>query len=110
MTTPTQTPKSIHELYTFYLSAAHVKDPRTVTISKAEIRNVYNAKAMKELPEVVIHFSDARRSLKCNKTQVEALWTITGSDDLTKWAGVKITLEKVATKASKFTIKITKAE
>lgn len=103
-------PKTIHDLYTFYLSATHITTPRTVTIDQAVIKLVYNAKAMKELPEVVIHFSDARRSLKCNKTQVETLWDLTGTDDYTKWSGVKIVLSKAPTKGGKFTIKISKPE
>lgn len=111
MTTPNPTqPQTIHDLYTFYLSAAHIDKPRTVTISQATIKPVYNAKAMKELPEMVLHFSDARRSLKLNKTQAEDLWDLTGTDDHSKWSGVKITLSKVPTKGGKFTIKISKPE
>ena len=109
-TQPQPEPKTIHDLYTFYLSAVHITTPRTVTISLAIITMVYNAKAMKELPEVVIHISDARRSLKCNKTQVESLWDLTGTDDYSKWTGVKITLSKAPTKGGKFTIKISKPE
>jgi hypothetical protein len=111
MTTPTPQPKTVHHLFTFYLSPAHIDKPATVTIDSADIREVFNDKAGKELPALVIHFRDARRSLKCNKTQAESIWQITGTDDHTKWAGTRVTLTKVPTKrGGKFTIKITKPE
>ena len=110
MTTQPQ-PQTVHHLFTFYLSQAHIDKPTTVTIDSADIRGVFNDKAGKEIPSLVIHFRDARRSLKCNKTQAEALWTITGTDDHTKWPGTRVTLSKEPTKrGGKFTIKISKPE
>ena len=108
----TQPPtRTIHDLYTFYLSPAHIDKPRTVTISQVEITEIYNEKANKDLPGIVVHFSDARRSLKLNKTQTAALWEIAGTDDYTKWAGQRVTLTKEPTKrGGKFTIKISKPE
>jgi hypothetical protein len=105
--------RSIHDIYTFYLSPAHLEEGMTYerTIDQAVIKAVYDDKANKEIEKPVIHFKDARRSLKCNKTQTEALWTITGTDDLTKWAGIRIALSKEKTKrGGKFTIKISKPE
>lgn len=107
----TTQPQTLHHLFTFYLSPAHIDQPRTVTIDSAEIRQIYNDKAGKELPGMVIHFREARRSLKVNKTQAEAIWTITGTDDHTKWTGARVTLTKVPTKrGGKSTIEITKAQ
>ena len=106
-----RTSASIHELYTFYLSPAHLDadKPYTVTIGKAVITDVFDDKAGKELPRMVLHFTDARRSLKCNKTQIQAIWDITGTDDHTKCTGTRITMSKEPTKrGGKFTIKITK--
>jgi peptidyl-tRNA hydrolase len=110
--TPNPTPKSIHDLYTFYLSPAHLdgKGKVTATIAEAVIKPIYNAIAKKDLYETVLHFSDRRRSLKCNKTQVESLWEIAETDDHAKWAGIKICLERIPANAGKFTIKITKPE
>ena len=109
MNTQTQTPpQSIHELYTFYLSPSHVDKPRTVTIANAEIKMIFNSIMNKEKPEIILHFSDARRSLKCNKTQTEAMWDITSTDDHTKWAGVRVTLSTAKTKSGKITIVISK--
>lgn len=113
MTTPTPQPKTaagIHALYTFYLSPAHVDKPYNVTVGLAEIKGIFNSIANKELPAVILHFSDARRSLKLNKTQTEAMWDITGTDDITKWAGTKITLSTKKTKSGKITIVISKPE
>lgn len=115
MTTPTPTPTrsaaTIHDIYTFYLKAVHIDKPYTVTIDSVVIKPVYNAFADKDIDEIIIHFSDARRSLKCNKTHTEKLWDITGTDDHTKWAGTRITLSKEPTKrGGKFTIKISKPE
>lgn len=107
MTTPT--PKSIHALYTFYLSPAHVDKPATVTIDCADIRQIFNSITNKNEDCLVVHFSDARRSLKCNKTQTAALWDITGTDDYTKWTGTRITLSPAKSKSGKNTIKIEKA-
>lgn len=107
----TTQPQTIHHLFTFYLSPAHIEKPVTVTIDSADIRQIFNDKAGKELPGLVIHFRDARRSMKINKTQAEALWKITGTDDHTKWAGTKITLTKIPTKrGGKFTIEISKPQ
>lgn len=111
MTTPTPQPQTVHHLFTFYLSPAHIDKPATVTIDSADIRGVFNDKAGKELPALVIHFRDARRSLKCNKTQVEQLWQITGTDDHTKWTDARVMLTKEpAKRGGKFTIKISKPE
>ena len=113
MTTQTKpAPKSIHELHTFYLSQAHLenKGQVTATIDKAVMTEVFNTKKNREEWELVIHFSDRRRSLKTNKTQQEALWTITGTDDHTKWTGTKVILERVPARGGKFTIQISKAE
>lgn len=108
----TQTPpRTIHDLFVFYLNAAHIDKPRTVTVDKAEIYEIYNEKANKDLPGIVLHFKDARRSLKLNKTQTAAMWEITGTDDHTKWTGQRVTLTKEPTKrGGNFTIKLTKPE
>ena len=112
MNTQNQT-QSIHDLYTFYLSPTHLegKGARTVTISQAVIKEVFNSIQNRDVPEVVLHFKEARRSLKCNKTQTEAMWDITGTDDHTQWTGTRVILERVPTKrGGKFTIQISKAE
>ena len=108
--TPTNDPQSIHDIYTFYLSPVHLGEtPRTVTIDIAVIKPVFNAQLNREVPQVVIHFKDARRSLKANKTQIQQLWDITGTDDHTKWAGTRVMLTKKPTKrGGKFTIEISK--
>jgi len=109
MTTPTpNTTPTIHSLYTFYLSPAHLenKGKVTATIAQAEIRPIFNSITKQDEQALTLHFSDRRRSLKCNKTQTETLWTITGTDDHTKWAGTQITLERVKSKSGKYTIKI----
>jgi hypothetical protein len=109
-TQPPTAPKSIHELNTFYLSPAHLenKGKVTATIDKAVITEIFNSIETRNKWEMVIHFSDRRRSLKTNKTQQEALWTITGTDDHTKWAGTPVILERVPARGGKFTIKISK--
>lgn len=107
----TTNPASIHDLFTFYLKADHIDQPRTVTIDHVTIKPVFDDKAGKELPAIVVHFKDARRSLKLNKTQTATLWEITGTDDHTKWNGIRVTLSKEPTKrGGKFTIKISKPE
>ena len=110
MTPQTQNkPQSIHEVFTFYLSPAHVEGhPRTVTVKSVTADMIYNAQAKKELPAIVLHFTDARRSLKLNKTQAEAMWTITGTDDFHKWTGHKIHLATAPAGNGKMTIKISK--
>ena len=115
MTNPTPTqPRSaatIHDIYTFYLSPAHIDKPYTVTIGGVVIKPVYNAQLNRDIDSIVIHFSDAKRSLKANKTHVESIWEITGTDDYTKWTGTRITLSKEpAKRGGKFTIKISKPE
>ena len=110
MTTNTN-PQTIHDLYTFYLSPAHVGDkPRTVTIDSAVIREVYSAQLNRNISALVVHFKDARRSLKLNRTQTEDLWELTGTDDHTKWSGTRVTLSTAKTKGGKITIVISKPE
>lgn len=102
---------TIHDLYTFYLSPAHVgENVRTVTIDRAEIKMIFNSIEKREKPELVLHFKDARRSLRCNKTQTETLWDITGTDDYTKWNGTRVTLSTAKTRSGKITIVISKPE
>lgn len=103
--------RSIHDLYTFYLKPAHLEQPRTVTIDQVTIKPVYNPQLNQHVDSLVIHFKDARRSLKANKTHTEALWDITGTDDISKWIGVRVVLSKEPTKrGGKFTIKVSKPE
>ena len=104
--TTNPTPTSIHDLYTFYLSPAHIDKPRTVTIESATIKNVFSAQMNRDIPAIVVHFKDARRSLKLNRTQTESLWDITGTDDHTKWSGARVTLSTAKTKGGKITIVI----
>ena len=113
MTTQPEPVRSIHDRFTFYLSPVHLEEGKKypVTIAQALIKPVFNSITQREQDEIVVHFSDARRSLKCNKTQVEKIWDITDTDDLTKWAGAKIILERVPTKrGGKYTINISAPE
>lgn len=103
-------PRSIHDLFTFYLSARHIDGPRTVTVDSVVIVPVYDPKKNQHVDSLVVHFKDARRSLKANKTQAAALWEIAGSDDYTRWVGVRVVLSKEPTRGGKFTIKISKPE
>jgi hypothetical protein len=104
-------PKSIHDLFTFYLSADHIDQPRTVTVDVVTIKEVYSPQLNANVPSLVIHFKDARRSLKANKTHAAAMWEITGTDDYTKWTGARVTLSKEPTKrGGKFTVKISKPD
>jgi len=104
--------RNIHDIYTFYLSADHLEEGKLypLTIAEAVIKPIFNVHANKDLDELVLHFKEARRSLKCNKTQVETLWDLTGTDDHTQWKNVKIILEKVPARGGKKTIKISKPE
>jgi len=109
MNTPTpNTTPSIHSLYTFFLKPAHLngKGKVTATIAQAEIKPLFNSITNRDQDELILHFSDRRRSLKCNKTQTEALWDIVGTDDHTKWTGTAITLEYFKARGGKYTIKI----
>lgn len=107
MPTSTQTP---YDLFTFYLKAAHLRDqPRTVTIESAVVMDVFNPGLNKNVPSIVLHFKDARRSLKLNKTQAEAMMQIAG-ETIVGWAGVQITLTPGKTKSGKETITITSAK
>jgi len=104
-----QTPKTAYDVFTFYLSPSHITEPRTVTIEKVEIKELYSSFEGQSVPAMIVHFHKARRVLKLNKTQALALMDITGTDDHTKWAGTTVTLSKVKIKGGKETIKIEKA-
>lgn len=101
---------TIHDVYTFYLKADHIPEPATVKISKAEIKPVYNPNSGKDENQILVHFEGARRVLAASKTQANDLWEIAGSDDTSKWAGLRVTLTRAKARNGKMTIKITKAE
>lgn len=110
MSTQPNSIQSVYDVFTFYLKADHLKDQaRTVTVDSVSILPVFNPGLNKNVDSVVMHFSDARRSLKLNKTQCEALMQITGSDDFVKWSGMKVILTPARSKSGKNTIAISKA-
>lgn len=109
---PQQTPKpdnrTPYDVFTFYLAPAHITKPTTLTILKAEIKDIFNPHTGEDEPALVIWFEKAHRALKVNKTQTEKLFEITGTDDHTKWKGAKVVLSPGIAKSKKKTIDISK--
>lgn len=70
-----------------YLKAADLQGRRVqVVIEKVEMEDIGGDN------KPVVHFQGKDRGLVLNKTNANAIWGLTGSDDTEDWAGVAITL------------------
>jgi hypothetical protein len=67
--------------------------PRIMTIKEVTVE-VFKSKGPDKPDEkkLVLRFLEDERGCVCSKTRAEAVETITGTDDYTKWAGTKIEL------------------
>ena len=98
-----------YDFFVFYLEAVHLAGKaRTVTIDRVTVEQVFNPRINANVPSIVVHFKDARRSLKLNKTQAEALMELTGKEEFEAWTGTRVTLTPTETKNHKLTITISK--
>ena len=95
-------------VYEFYVEAADLKGkPATLTIESAAVRPVFNPRAKKNEDRVVVTFHRALRKLCLNKTQAEALISLTGTDEIEKWSGAVVVLLPDRSPNGKDTIKVT---
>lgn len=76
-----------------WLKPAHIQGKRPrVAIEAVTVEPLYNPRTRREEPRLVLSFHAKTLRLVCNKTQAEALATITGTDDYTRWPGHEIVL------------------
>lgn len=102
------TPETPYGLFTFFLSAEHLKGKsHTVTIKEVELMDIWDPRMKAKVTHVVLRFDKAQRVLKCNKTHLEALMTITGKEKFKEWEGAQITLTPARSSNGKDTITIT---
>ncbi|KKN03851.1 hypothetical protein LCGC14_1103580 [marine sediment metagenome] len=67
------------------------KHPRVV-IESVCIEQLYNPRNRKPEPRIVISFHNKTLRLICNKTQAQAIATITGTEVIEEWRGHEIVL------------------
>ena len=96
---------SVHDLFTFYLNAEHLKgQTRQAYIESVTVEELWSANLRKKVPALVVRFAGKKLVLACNKTQAGALMKITGTDDFEKWAGWSVLLKPVQAPNGKQTI------
>ncbi len=76
-----------------WLKAEHLQGKRpTVTIQTVTIEKLFNPRSRKEEPRLILSFFKKELRLPVNKTQAEALATITRTDDYLLWHGCQAVL------------------
>lgn len=82
-----------------WLKAAHLilADGRrpilAVTVKGAGVEKLHNPNTKQQEPKLVVEFEAKDKRLICNKTQAEAIAAIAGTEDYTKWRGVKLAIQ-----------------
>lgn len=82
-----------------WLKAAHLilADGRrpilAVTVKGAGVEKLHNPNTKQQEPKLVVEFEAKDKRLVCNKTQAEAIAAIAGTEDYTKWRGVKLAIQ-----------------
>jgi hypothetical protein len=98
---------SIKDLFTFYLKAEDLRG-RTViaTIESAKVEEVFNSRAKRNEPRLLVRFAGKKLALVCNKTQAVAIMGISGTEDYTKWTKTAVALSPGRSDNGKETIVI----
>jgi hypothetical protein len=105
----TQPNDSIYDLFDFYIEPADLRgQSHTVTIESAERREIYNPRARRNEPRLVVRFVGRKKAMCLNKTQAQAIMEISGTDKFKDWKGLTIILTP-ATQSGKDTIAISTA-
>ena len=103
-------PKTVSELYPMkWLKAADLPGPVVVRIEGISFEELYDQQAREYSTKLVISFVGARKRLIPNKTQCEAIWEITGSENFDDWPGCEVELKPGRARNGKPTIIIGKA-
>jgi hypothetical protein len=101
---------SIRDLYTYYLTAAHLQGRSAVVhITAASVEELWNRQLKRKEHKLILRFHGKKLALACNKTQASQLEHITGSDDYTQWTGHTVTLSPGKAPTGADTILITAA-
>ena len=96
------------DIYTFYLEAAALRgQSHALTVAAATLKDVWDPRAKRAVPHIILTFAKAKRVMKLNKTQAGAMIEITGTDDYTRWPGARVILTPAPSPNGKETIMIT---
>lgn len=99
---------SIHDLFTYYLKAEHLRGRTAVVhIESVSITKIFVPNVKKEEPHLVVRFHGKKLALICNKTQALAFSRIAGTDDYTKWVGCEVALTPTKAPSGQDTILVT---
>jgi hypothetical protein len=94
-------------IYDFYLSADDLQDkPHKVKIQTVEVKDVYSEKDKKYHKKIVLHFEKRLKLMALNKTQVEQLIDITGTDQYEQWVNWEIGIRPMKFNRASNTIEI----
>ena len=78
-----------------WLKAHHLQAKKpTVTIENVQIEELYNPRARRNEPRLVVSFYKKQLRMVLNKTQATALANITGTDDYQMWIGHQVVLSE----------------
>jgi len=101
--------KSIKTYQSNYITADMLTGrPWRMQIREATLADLYIRREGEHVPHLILWFEGTERGLVLNKTRLEQLIQITGTDETDDWRGVKITLTPT-TQAGKPTIHIVRA-
>lgn len=102
-------PQTISELYpSKWLKAADLPPGgRVATVERAEIQT-FRKPSNEQEPALVLYFERAGKALICNKTQLRAIESITGSERFADWPGARLHLKPAIAPNKKATIAITR--
>lgn len=99
---------SAYDLFVFLLEPADLQGKsHALTIKAVDVEEVYNPRAKRTLPALVVTFEHARKHMKLNKTQCAALIKLTGTDDYSQWPGARVILTPADAPNGRQTIVVT---
>lgn len=76
-----------------WLTPGHLGGGRArATVRAVEIEGVYNPRAGRPEPRLIVSFVGKQSRLICSKGQAERLAELAGTDDYDKWAGLQVIL------------------
>lgn len=98
---------SVHDLFTFYLRPENLQGRTAlVAIESCAIEEIFNPRARRNEPKLIIRFHGKRLAFAPNKTQAAQIMEITQTDDYTRWKGHMIALSPATAPNGKPTIAI----
>lgn len=103
-------PRTVSELFpSKWLKAEDLGSGKIVTISSQRIELMKPFAGDVKEPKLILSFERATKELICTKSQARALADISGTEEFSKWVGLRVRLSPQRLATGKMTIAITSA-